>query len=201
MRTDGHRTSNNPYVLIQIIYTHGTPVATSFIVLAQLFLIWRLAVRSRQLIKIYIVVTEAVELSYCWLHRFWGPLHLFPLHSFKNTSEYSDPFTNSDMFLLLVLLFSLICVGHAAKGPCLMPQQGVHCVAFPNTVHKNRYSSEFLSYFSETCVWWLSNSSSLKLCWKSRSHFFFVSCKGLWPDELLCHWRYGQFKFNVMTVQ
>lgn len=35
----------------------------------------------------------------------------------------SVPFTNSDMFLLLVLLFSLICFAHPAKGPCLMPQQ------------------------------------------------------------------------------
>lgn len=37
----------------------------------------------------------------------------------------SVPFTNSDMFLLLVLLFSLICFAHPAKGPCLMPQQDV----------------------------------------------------------------------------
>lgn len=82
MRKAGHRKfHNDPYVLIQILYTHGTPVAASFIISAQLFLIWRLAVRSRQLIKIYIVVTEAAELSYVWLHRFWGPLH-----SFKNTS-------------------------------------------------------------------------------------------------------------------
>lgn len=32
----------------------------------------------------------------------------------------SVPFTNSDMFLLLVLLFSLICFAHPAKS---MPQQ------------------------------------------------------------------------------
>lgn len=71
-----------------------------------------------------------------------------------------------------------------------MPQQNVHCVAVPNTVHKNHYSSEFLSYFSE--IKYVRGDYLIALhlnCAESQGHFLWVvkDCDG-WATVSLTLW-------------